>query len=76
MKQSHQTTYCQTDDLMEQENDEDKIDAHLSRIRHRPQAPDEKLPRRTFRLSATTTNILTWIIRIVILLLQLDLCLK
>ena len=72
----HQTTYCQTDDLIEKENDEDKIDAYISRIRHLPQAPEEKVPRRTFRLSATTTNILTWIIRIFILLLQLDLCLK
>ncbi|CAF1416342.1 unnamed protein product [Rotaria sordida] len=74
---SHQTTFCQTDDLMEKDNIEDQIDSHISRIRHQPQIPEEKLKRRkTFHLPSTTANVLTWIIRIIILVLQLDLCLK
>ena len=34
------------------------------------------LKRRRFQLSAATANVLTWMIRIIILVLQLDLCLK
>ncbi|CAF4286263.1 unnamed protein product, partial [Rotaria sordida] len=61
---------------MEKDNIEDQIDSHISRIRHQPQIPEEKLKRRkTFHLPSTTTNVLTWIIRIIILVLQLDLCL-
>lgn len=63
-----QTTYYQTD--------EDQVDAHISRIREQPQIPEENFKRKTFQLSATTINIFTWIIRIIILVLQLDLCLK
>jgi hypothetical protein len=73
---THQTTYCQTDDLIEKEKDEDQIDAHIYRIKQQPQIPEEKIKKKTFQLSAATANIFTWIIRIIILLLQLDLCLK
>ncbi|CAF2614457.1 unnamed protein product [Rotaria sp. Silwood2] len=73
---SHQTSYCQTDDLMEKDNVEDQVDAHISRIRHQPQIPEEKPKKKTFHLSSTTADVFTWIIRIVILVLQLDLCLK
>jgi hypothetical protein len=73
---SQQTTYCQTDDLIGKENGEDQVDAHVSRIRYPPQIPEKKVERKTFRLSAATANIFTWIIRIIILVLQLDLCLK
>jgi hypothetical protein len=71
-KTKYETTQCQTDDLI----DKDQIDAHISRIRQQPQAPEEKVKRKTFQLSAATANIFTWIIRIIILVLQLDLCLK
>ncbi|CAF5163168.1 unnamed protein product, partial [Rotaria sp. Silwood1] len=41
------------------------------------QIPEEEQPKKkTFHLSSTTVNVFTWIIRIVILVLQLDLCLK
>jgi hypothetical protein len=73
---THQTTYCQTDDLIEKNNTEDQVDAHIYRIKHQPQIPEEKIKRNTFKLSAATANIFTWIIRIIILVLQLDLCLK
>jgi len=73
---SQQTTYCQTDDLIGKENGEDQVDAHVSRIRYPPQIPEKQVERKTFRLSAATANIFTWIIRIIILVLQLDLCLK
>jgi hypothetical protein len=72
----HQTTSCQTDDLIGKENDEDQVDAHMSRIRHQPRAPEDKSRRKTFQWSAATANVFTWIIRIIILVLQLDLCLK
>ncbi|CAF3360827.1 unnamed protein product [Rotaria socialis] len=73
---SHQTTFSQTEDLIENDTTEDQVDAHISRIRHPPQKPEEEVKRKAFRLSSTTANIFTWIIRIVILVLQLDLCLK
>jgi hypothetical protein len=75
-KTEYETTYCQTDDLIEKDNNEDQVDAHIYRIKHQPQIPEEKLKRNTFKLSAATANIFTWIIRIIILVLQLDLCLK
>ncbi len=75
-KSECQTTYCQTDDLIEKDDNEDQVDAHISRIRQQPQIPEEEIKRKTFQLSAATANIFTWIIRIIILLLQLDLCLK
>jgi hypothetical protein len=71
---TRETTSCQTEDLIDK--DEDHVDAHISRIRQLPQAPEEKIKRKTFQLSAATANVFTWIIRIVILVLQLDLCLK
>ncbi|CAF0897940.1 unnamed protein product [Adineta ricciae] len=71
-----QTTYCQTDDLMENKYGEDQVDAHISRIRQQPQIPEEKVKKNTFELSSATLKGFTWIIRIIILVLQLDLCLK
>jgi maleate cis-trans isomerase len=68
-----QNSSCQTDD---------QIDAHVSRVKQRQQTPEKEreqeysAKRKHFQLSATTTNVLTWIIRIIILVLQLDLCLK
>jgi hypothetical protein len=73
---SQPTADCQTDELIENENGEDQNDAHMSRIRHQPQIPEEKVKRKTFQLSAATARVMTWIIRIIILVLQLDLCLK
>ncbi|CAF4745801.1 unnamed protein product, partial [Rotaria magnacalcarata] len=70
---SHQTAFSQTEDLIENDTTEDQVDAHISRIRDPPQKPEEKVKRKTFRLSSTTANIFTWVIRIVILVLQLDL---
>ena len=63
-------TYCQTDD------------DHISRLKHRTEILDKHreqhgpTQRKHFQLSAATANVLTWIIRIIILVLQLDLCLK
>jgi hypothetical protein len=74
-KTKSETTQCQIDDLIDKQ-DHDQIDAHMSRIRQQPQPPEEKMKRKTFQLSATTANVFTWIIRIIILVLQLDLCLK
>ncbi len=71
---THQSTYCQTENLLEK--DEDQTDAHISRIRHQPSTPERKNRRNTFQLSSATANVFTWTIRIVILVLQLDLCLK
>lgn len=69
-----QNSSCQTDDW----NNEDQIDAYVSRIKQTPQTPREKdlVTKKTFQISAASANILTWIIRIIILVLQLDLCLK
>jgi cell division protein FtsL len=72
-------SFCQTDEL----NGEDQIDAHMSRLRQRPETPEKGVQeqhrvvkRKHFGFSATTAKVLTWIIRIIILVLQLDLCLK
>lgn len=73
---SHQTSYSQTDDLIQKEHGEDQTDAHVSRIRQVPQKPEENGKLKSFQLSSTTADIFTWFIRIVILVLQLDLCLK
>jgi hypothetical protein len=68
----------QTDDCY----NDDQIDSHISRLKQRiptPEKDDEQgyqKKRKHFKLSATTVNVLTWIIRIIILVLQLDLCLK
>jgi hypothetical protein len=69
---------CQTDDC----NGDDQLDAHLSRLKQRPPTPEKDVQqpylnkRKPFQLSAATANVLMWIIRIIILVLQLDLCLK
>jgi hypothetical protein len=62
-------TFCQTDD---------EIDGHISRLKPTSQIPAEQNVKRKkhFKSSSTTANVLTWIIRIIILVLQLDLCLK
>ncbi|CAF1322304.1 unnamed protein product [Adineta steineri] len=73
---TRQTTSCQTDDLIEREMNEDQVDAHMSRIRQQPQVPEEKNKEKPFQLSSATLKGFTWIIRIIILVLQLDLCLK
>jgi hypothetical protein len=73
---TRQTTCCQTDDLLEKDSGEDQVDAHISRIRQPPATPEKKVKRNAFQLSAATIKGFTWIIRIIILLLQLDLCLK
>ena len=66
---SLQTSCSQSDDLIDK--DQDQVDAHVSRIRQQPTAPGK-----TFQISSATVRIFTWIIRIIILVLQLDLCLK
>lgn len=63
-----QTTSVQTEEI-------DQIDGHVSRPRQQPMTP-EKSTKKSFQLSTATAGIFTWIIRIVILVLQLDLCLK
>jgi len=74
-----QNSSCQTDDYYDSD---DQIDAHVSRLKQNPQIPEKDLQKKTlvkrkhFQLSAATVNVLTWIIRIIILVLQLDLCLK
>ncbi|CAF1093966.1 unnamed protein product [Adineta steineri] len=73
---TRQTTSCQTDDLIEREMNEDQVDAHMSRIRQQPRIPEEKNKEKPFQLSSATIKGFTWIIRIIILVLQLDLCLK
>lgn len=74
---SYQTTFCQTEDLIEEDkNNQDQTDAPISRIRTVPQPPEKSVQSKRFRLSSTTADIITWIIRIIILVLQLDLCLK
>ena len=62
---------------------DDQIDAHISRLKQRTSAPIDKdasssqqTKRKLFQLSAATADVFTWIIRIIILVLQLDLCLK
>ena len=72
----HQTTSCQTDDITEKDHGEDQVDFHVSRIRHPPKPPEPIIKRKTLQWSAATANVLTWVIRIIILVLQLDLCLK
>jgi len=73
-----QNSSCQTDDW----NDDDQIDAYVLRLKQRPQTPEKDLQenslvkRKHFQLPTITANVLTWIIRIIILVLQLDLCLK
>lgn len=74
-KTEYESTPSQTHDLME-ERDHDHVDAHIYRIREQPQIPEAEMKRKVFRLSAATANIFTWVIRIIILVLQLDLCLK
>jgi hypothetical protein len=54
-------TFCQTDDY----NQDD-----ISQI------PEVQSIKKRRHFSSTTANVLTWIIRIIILVLQLDLCLK
>jgi len=73
-----QNSSCQTDDY----NSDDQIDAYVSRLKQKPQTSEKDLQqnnlvkRKHFQLSGATANVLTWIIRIIILVLQLDLCLK
>ncbi|CAF3358304.1 unnamed protein product [Rotaria sp. Silwood1] len=77
-----ENSYCQTNDYHE----EDQTDAHLSRLKPQLQILEkEAQPHQQrqdfaqgkyFKISAATANILTWIIRIIILVLQLDLCVK
>jgi hypothetical protein len=68
-----QNSACQTDD---------QVDAHVSRLKQQISTSEKDIEqiyqkkRKHFQLSAATTNVLTWIIRIIILVLQLDLCLK
>lgn len=71
---SRQTSCSQSDDLIDK--DQDQVDAHVSRIRQPPAPPEQTSPGKTFQLSSATVGVFTWIIRIVILVLQLDLCLK
>lgn len=67
----HQTSMNQT----ETSSIRDQPDGPVSRIRQQPITP-ERPPGKTFQFSRATADVLTWIIRIVILVLQLDLCLK
>ncbi|CAF1628895.1 unnamed protein product [Rotaria magnacalcarata] len=73
-----QSSSCQTEDLY----DEDQQDSHISRVKSKLQPPEKDVRQQDyiqgkyFQISAATANILTWIIRIIILVLQLDLCLK
>ena len=71
---SPRTSSYQTEGLVE--NGQDQVDAHISRNRHQPVEPEPRTKRKTFHLSAATAGVMTWIIRIIILVLQLDLCLK
>ncbi|CAF1022215.1 unnamed protein product [Rotaria sordida] len=72
-----QTSYYQI-------NDEDQKDVHLSDLQPKLQISEKDLqPQQQdfvqgkyFQISAATANILTWIIRIIILILQLDLSVK
>ncbi|CAF1360714.1 unnamed protein product [Adineta steineri] len=66
-------------------HEEDQLDEHILRLRNRAQILDKDVQqqqeqyiskRKHFQFSAATANVLTWIIRIIILVLQLDLCLK
>jgi len=69
-----QNSSCQTDDY----DNEDQIDAYISRSKKIPEIPEKEniVTKKHFLLSAATANVFTWIIRIIILVLQLDLCLK
>jgi len=71
---TYQTAYCQTEDS--NENNHDHVDSHVSRMRDPPKPPEQIQSKTTFQLSRTTMRIFTWIIRIIVLVLQLDLCLK
>ena len=68
-----QNSSCQTDD---------EIDGHVSRPRQRIPTPEkdsegnQQKPKEHHQITYATANILTWIIRIIVLVLQLDLCLK
>lgn len=70
-----QHSACQTDI-------DDQHDGHISRLRQRISTPDkdsssnQQTKSKSFQLSSATADVLTWIIRIIILVLQLDLCLK
>ena len=70
-----QHSACQTDI-------DDQNDGHISRLRQRISTPDkdsssnQQTKSKTLQLSSATADVLTWIIRIIILVLQLDLCLK
>ena len=56
---------------------DDQPDTHVSRLRERPATPEQTTVKgKRLQFSAATANVLTWIIRIIILVLQLDLCLK
>lgn len=62
---------------------DDQIDAHISRLKQRLSTPVDKdlgsnqqTKGKAFQLSTATADVFTWIIRIIILVLQLDLCLK
>ena len=68
-----QSTTVQTEEILEQVNDQ--IDGHVSRPRQQPRTP-EKPAKKPFQWSSATANVFTWLIRIIILVLQLDLCLK
>lgn len=70
-----QHSACQTDM-------DDQMDGHISRLRQRIPTPDkdsssnQQTKSKTLQISSATADVFTWIIRIIILVLQLDLCLK
>jgi hypothetical protein len=61
---------------------DDEIDGYVSRPKQRISTPEKdseenpQKPKDHFRITSATANVITWIIRIIILVLQLDLCLK
>ncbi|UJR26365.1 hypothetical protein I4U23_007698 [Adineta vaga] len=62
-------------------NGEDQLNVQLSDSNQRSQvseknAEEQLVKRKHIQFSAASANVLTWIIRIIILVLQLDLCLK
>ncbi|CAF4178880.1 unnamed protein product [Rotaria sp. Silwood2] len=75
-----QNSYGQTNDCHE----DDQKDAHLSCLKSNlkisekdvQQQRQDFVQEKYFKISAATANILAWIIRIIILVLQLDLCVK
>jgi hypothetical protein len=73
---SEQTSYYRADDSLTRENEQDQVDAHVSRPRRYPTAPEPSAKRTSRQFTTATADVFTWFIRIVILVLQLDLCLK